>query len=351
MKRRLLIALAILLLAPLLLLGWLMNTESGLRWGYDMALLQLPGEFSAAEVSGSLAGPITLRGVDYQQQGVEVGAARIEVDWDPWELLTLRLHVTRLRIESLRLALPADADSAPARDAPIELPGFVMPIAMQLDGAQIEAIDIRRGESAYRIARIGLRLDAQYNRFEIGELEIEADEFSAHLDGRITAREGYPHAIDFEWHGSLPSGAEFDGKGNLAGDLSSTRLQQQVQGLVQFEHSLEIEDLLAKPHWRLTASTAEIDIRRLDPTLPGIRGTLVATAEGDLETATASGKLTGSEPRIGEFEANFRLRSLDGERRFEGIEVEALDVEALAGSIAAGGRVEWLPATRWTAEV
>ncbi|MGD8419847.1 MAG: translocation/assembly module TamB domain-containing protein, partial [Gammaproteobacteria bacterium] len=42
---------------------------------------------------------------------------------------------------------------------------------------------------------------------------------------------------------------------------------------------------------------------------------------------------------------------LDGERRFEGIEVEALDVEALAGSIAAGGRVEWLPATRWTAEV
>ena len=52
LKRALSITAAVLVLAPALALGWLMTTESGLRFAYRSALPWLPGEFTATRVAG-----------------------------------------------------------------------------------------------------------------------------------------------------------------------------------------------------------------------------------------------------------------------------------------------------------
>gem|GEM_PF-1451100 len=351
MKRALSIAAAVLVLAPALALGWLMTTESGLRFAYRQVLPLLPGEFTATRIAGVLAGPITLDGVTYRQPAGEVEARRVEVDWNPWALLSLELQITSLNVDALQIRLGEETTSADENRPPPGLVNLALPLAIEVDAAQIDGIDFRRGESRYRIERLDLGLKAHAERFEFTRLAIVTADLEASFEGEIAARGNYPHDLRFDWRGKLPSGAELSGSGHIAGDLSTTRLTQQVQGALQLKQSIELDNLLSDLRWRSTIDAADIDLRRLDPGLPEISGTMQATAEGDLETATASGSIDATAPRLGAFAARFELRSLEDARRFDGLRVESLDLDTLDGKIAANGRIEWLPAPGWTANI
>ena len=62
------------------LLGWLISTEQGLRWGYRHAEFYLPSEINIDKVEGRLIGPITISGFQFQQEATLV-SARCLVRW------------------------------------------------------------------------------------------------------------------------------------------------------------------------------------------------------------------------------------------------------------------------------
>ena len=75
MKRTLLIGLLLLMVMAFGLLTWLGTSESGLRWAYRNLMPGLPGTLTVSQLSGSLAGSVTLSEVSYQDQGQLAAAA------------------------------------------------------------------------------------------------------------------------------------------------------------------------------------------------------------------------------------------------------------------------------------
>ena len=76
MKRSVLIGFALLIVLVLGFLTWIFASESGLSWAYRQAQSRLPGALTVDEISGRLAGPIRLVGVEYQDPAQTIKAGR-----------------------------------------------------------------------------------------------------------------------------------------------------------------------------------------------------------------------------------------------------------------------------------
>ena len=90
MIRRVLIATCVVLILVAAGAGWLMKTESGLRWAWRMAAPWLPYGLEVAEISGSLAGPIELEGLSFADGSLAIATGSVDLDWNPWALAAHR---------------------------------------------------------------------------------------------------------------------------------------------------------------------------------------------------------------------------------------------------------------------
>jgi translocation and assembly module TamB len=112
MKRGLRITLVVFLL-PVFFVFWMLVTESGLNRIYQQTKHYLPDDLSIDKIEGRLIGPITLTGVAYQQDDMRFNAKKLVVDWHPSALLTAKIDIQLLHVQSLHIILPAtDAEAA-----------------------------------------------------------------------------------------------------------------------------------------------------------------------------------------------------------------------------------------------
>ena len=349
--RRILIASSVALVLAAAGAGWLMNTESGLRWAWRTTASWLPGDLQAASVSGVLAGPIELSAASFADGELTLAAGRVELDWNPWALAAFTLEIDSLRIDSLRIALPAANPDPQAEPRPFTAPEIRLPLKLRLEAVELQAIEIARGDSAWRLERLGGNLYADGDRFEFGNLQLQSEFLDAGLSGHIATGDAWDHQVDFEWKTVLASGADLSGTGKLSGDLAATRLEQQLDGALRMRQLLELEDLPGELRWRSRIDVAQFDTRLLDASLPELDGSLAAMLQGDLESWAAEGNLKTVLPRLGAVSADFDLRGLEGERRFDGMRVEDFVLHALDGEIGARGEIAWAPVPAWEAEI
>jgi autotransporter translocation and assembly factor TamB len=349
--RRILIALFAVLILVAAGGGWLMKSESGLRWAWRTAGPWLPAGLEAARVSGVLAGPVELTGVAFEDGGLVLTGERAELDWNPWALAALTLDIDRLRVEGLRISLPPPAPDSQTASSPLTAVEIKLPLKLRLDDLEVEGIDVTRGDSAWRMERLGLTLYADGDRFEIAHLQLDSELLDASLNGQVATGAAYAHRIEFEWKTVLASGADLGGGGRFDGNLSATRLEHRLEGAIRMRQTIELEDLLGALRWRSRIDVERFETRLLDANLPDLEGSLGADLEGDLETWGASGTLSSVLPRLGSVSADFELRNLEGERRFDGMWVEKFVLHALDGDIGARGEVAWTPVPSWDAEI
>jgi len=350
-KRRLLYGLTALIILPALGLAWLVNSESGMRWSYQQALPHLPDSLTVTGLSGTLAGPLTAQTIRYRDEVQILNASQVTLNWNPWGLLQAEFDISDLQIQSLDIVILDNTDVNDPDDQPISLPQITLPVGISLDNAVINAIDIRRGADTYQLHQIRASVTAQADRLEIKQLDIDSEKFKLSLRGRLHPVADYAHDIKLRWQTILPSGASVEAEGEVIGNLRSTRLTHNLQGVLQLELALDLRELLSQPSWRLEIDVSAIDSNLLDPRLPPLQGKLKLSASGDTTTARISGRLNAESSELGAFDADFRLSSLEGERRFEGIGIDALEVSAKQGQFSASGQLDWAPALRWEAEI
>ncbi len=351
MKRRLLYGLAILIMLPLAGLTWLLNSESGMRWSYQQALPHLPGSLSVSGLSGTLAGPLTAQAIRYQDQGQILEARQVALNWNPWGLLRAEIDISDLQIQSLNIVIPVDASASETDDQSISLPQIELPLGVGLNRAVINAISITRGADSYQLEQIRASAAARADGFVIENLEIDSEKLKLSLQGRLHPVADYAHEFRLRWQAVLPSGAGVETEGAVIGDLRSTRVTQSVKGAVQMELALELRQLLSQPTWQSELEVSAIDNNLLDLPLPIQLGGLRLSASGDTGTARISGQLNAQSAEFGAFVADFKLSSLEGERRFEGLRIDALEIGAPLGQLSANGQLDWSPALRWQADI
>ncbi len=363
--KRVLLTILLLTLSLSTALGWLLNSESGLRWIYRQAESTLAGALQVQQVSGNLSDGVTLQGLDFKDSNAQVTADQVFLQWDPWALLSARVDITRVAIQKLDIELqqePDDGKSANTTDVPpLELPSLDLPLALELRELKVDHVTLTQGDALYKLEELQLQAAADNGRISFTDLDvrvvdvvIDADQrydFDVHLSADLDTAIDYEHELHIDWKTQLPSGAMIDNSTRIKGNLNSTQLSLQSQGLLQINLSLELHDLLDRLNWQASLEVASFDTSLLQAELPLVSGSLELSATGDLSSAQISGLLDADSSDLGKFKLSFDLRSLDQPQLADGLQFDSIELAIFDGKMAAQGQLYWSPMLSWNSTV
>jgi translocation and assembly module TamB len=241
-------------------LGWLLTSESGLRWSYQQLEAELPGKLRLQQLSGSLIDGIILQGVRYDDDKIKLTAGQVILHWNPWALLRARIDISRLEAEQLDILLLQSDENSITRADDTSLPYLDLPLDLQLRELVIDRVTLSRGENPLTLQQLklqassrGSQVDIQAFSVQLVEVAIDADQvsdFDISLAGNVDAAGDYPHSLHINWQTRLPAGDIIDNSTEINGDLNSTRLIQQSHGPLQAKLTLALQDLLGQPSWQ-----------------------------------------------------------------------------------------------------
>jgi len=323
------------LLAAVFMLAWLTTTENGLRWAYQQVESRLPGELAVTKLEGRLIGPITVKGIEYRQDGALIKADQVILEWQPGALLAASVDISRLHIRSLEIALPG----AQKTDQALALPEVRLPWRVALEEVLVDGFSLSRNEQTIDLQQVRLNATTLFSQVDIKDLGISTDTFNLNIKGGLQPTRNYPHELEIHWQARLPSSAVIEGSGQLAGDTGTTRIRQQLSGPLQLIFDAELNDLLGRFNWQARADVAAFDAAQLDPDWPAVSGKLELDGRGDLLTATLAGTVNGEHPGLGPFDAGFKLQRLSDNT----IQIDRLELHTPVSETRLQAEGRWLP--------
>ncbi len=292
-----------LLLVVLLVVGFVISTETGFHGLLDLAQRFMPGQLSYEKASGRLIGPLSIENLRYEDGPLKVALARGDFDWQPADLLSRALTVDRLHIKGLEMDLPAsETPPEPESTEPFELPDVQLPIAITLVDIQGRDMLIRpAGAEPVQIDRIDLKARTEADTLRIELLDVRSPLADARLDGQITPVGNYPLQLKLDWRVPTPAYGDFKGSGEVNGELrEQLALNHTITGAAALKLVGDLGQVLTgKPAW---AVKLQLDVADMQPFVPDLAGkplTARIDAKGVLTQFEGSGQIKATAPEIG----------------------------------------------------
>jgi translocation and assembly module TamB len=200
--KRIGIVLAVLLLLVGVLSYWLLRTESGLQFVLARAIGATEGKLTIGKSAGSLAGPVTLEDLRYRDgaAGLDVHALHTTIAFSPLELLSSRLHVTRLELAGLDVALTSVP--APPEQKPVGEFSLAAPLDVVLDRLTLTQAKITSdGQPLFALDELDVVGRWTRDGLAVTSLALRSPDGKVDLHGSVSALAGYPGdgAIEFHW--------------------------------------------------------------------------------------------------------------------------------------------------------
>lgn len=332
-----------------MLLYWLLMTVGG----RDMLLSQVKARLPAnarlewREAEGPVAGPMTLRGIRFEMDGLVFTAERATVDPAIRPLIGRTLRLDALELDDATLQLP------PSEDEPFELPrwpdvlpAIEPPLALEADHVQVDGFVVTRLEEdgAGAVAAVPLidirqlrgGLHARSGILEVERLDIDSDLGLFHVHGEY--RPGDNYRTDLLATAVLPAApGRTPGRLGLVarGDLEhmDVGIGGRVPGALRATATLRGESPV---RWHL-----DVDADAIDPSL--LAGSDVP-AESPLQVELRIAGVDGEAQLQGEVvQGELSARVLPSKVRLRDnvLDVDPLVVEALEGRVRAEGHADF----------
>jgi translocation and assembly module TamB len=285
--------LAVGILVPLLSIAgftlWSLNTAAGTRMALNLAQRVLAGTLRIEQVQGTLAGPLTVRGVRYRdpRKGIDFQARELSADLALAALLQATVHVERLSLQDAGVILSEPTEPPPpskpfSLDPPLDVrvdDVTVRDFKVQRDATPLLVIDAAAVSGSWTGA--GLR---------VSKLDVRSPDGEVHFTGSVRGQQVYlgEGRGSFRWTvgprlyaGTLEAGAR-DVLTNLRVRLSSPL---DARLAVQFKQQQGFP-------WQLTLQVPRFDPREEllpDSSLQSLYASL--RGSGTLDKAELSGRL------------------------------------------------------------
>ena len=183
-----------LVLLGLLAIYWLLQTVAG----RDVLLAQVVARLPAGatltwkEVDGPLAGPLTLRGVDFRYDDYRFTAERVYLDPDIRPLLGRKLRLDALQISNATLNLAKSDEPFELPRWPDSLPAIEMPLAIQADTIEVDGLRVTQlQQPMIDVHRIRGGLEMANGELRTRQLAVDSDRGDFRLDGDYVPRQDY----------------------------------------------------------------------------------------------------------------------------------------------------------------
>jgi translocation and assembly module TamB len=230
---------------------WSVNTPVGTRTTFNLAQRVLGEALHIEQVEGTLAGPLTVRGLRYNEprKGIDFSARELQMDLTLAELLRATVHVNRLALQGIVVRLSEPTEPPP----PAEPFSLDPPLNILVDELTARDIDVQR-EQRRLVAISAAALSGSWTHagMKVGKLNVRSPEGEVHFAGSVREQRIYlgEGRGSFRWTvgerlyaGTLSAGAR-DVLTNLQVKLSSpvnARLAVQVKQQPDFPWQLTLQ--------------------------------------------------------------------------------------------------------------
>lgn len=266
MRRTLLIAVLVLIVAPTALLAWLLGTESGARTALPAAARLSGGMLSIEGVHGRLVGPLRVERIALEQPQRRIVLGDVHLDWRPIALLQGKLHLLSLQAAELNII-----NSVDRKDEPAMLPDDIrLPFALQADQVRLAHGAVNRGPLrlfGFGPLAFGLDYDASRYRLRLREFAAASsqDEVSTRLSGEATLAAAKPYALEGRFTSRADAQIEQQAIG-ATGEISLTGTLAELRASLDFMsgQSHLKGDAVLRPFSQQMMGPARLDARALD---------------------------------------------------------------------------------------
>lgn len=252
----------------------ILDTRWGLVLSIRLASAVVPGEITVKTTQGTLLGPLHLREVHYQRDGVNVDIRQLDIAWALSGLLVGKLQVQDLQASGIRVALPKQQPSSTTtRITPLALP-----LAIELQHAHISDIKVQpAAASAVMIQSIALAATLKKDKLQIRQFQVHAYDGNLRTSGTARFTESLPLnlAIDFRYQPSAEK--SFSGKGKLTGNLQKLQLSQTLSGAIKGRLQAQASNLLTGLTWQAKLALDHFALQRF------VRGTPAINIAGQIQ--------------------------------------------------------------------
>jgi len=335
------------LLPPLLaiagLAGWLLGTESGLR--FAVGQLEARGWLSAEAVRGRLLGTLELEQAALHASGLDLAVERLRLDWHPEALLHGQLHVRELTARGVRIGLPPTEADGPAEP----YGGMILPLGVRIDHLRVEQVSLAQPSPSPSVGRVGegkaadpplihhleAKATLEGGVLRLARLDLDTPWATMQAQGSLDLAPTGPVDLALEWTAPREGlKAPLAGSGRLTGTLQRLALDQRIGQPTTARLVGVIEPFSENLDWQAVLTADALAPERLVDGLPALGAWATRIdATGDMDGA----RLQALELTQGE-------RRLHGEGRVDwagALTVDArLDWQALAWPLTGTPRIE-----------
>lgn len=329
-----LLALIVLLIA---LAYWLLMTVAGrdLLLAQIIARLPVGSSLTWKAVDGPLAGPLTLRGVDFRHKDIHFSAERVYLDAKLRPLLGRTLRLDALEVSGATLDIPKSDEPFTLPSWPDSLPVIDLPLTVQADALKVDGlrvlrehkplVDIRTLRGGVDLSNGGLQADTLVADTDLGRFTADG-RYQPHRDYRtdLTATAVFPATL-----GHLPARLGLVARGKLS--KMTVALAGNAPEPVRATLHLRGRDA---PDWTFAAQTAQLDLARLGVTATPTPLAFDLKASGHAGDAALSGSIdyAGTPLTIAPSRLKIEKQTLT---------VKPLALHALDGGIALDGHADF----------
>lgn len=357
------------LAGAVLFTGWLLSTQDGARWLIDWVPRMGIAELQVAEVEGTLLGPLYVRDLKLETDGVTITLDQAQLEWSPTALLTRSLRVRTLSGGTLRVRVK---DRPPREKPPPMIPE--LPLGIVLRQASLDRLELALpGTEAPQIVET---LEVRELRWRGAKLAVErlaashalTGPLHARLDAELARQSVTIKTLSVQTAGQAPAQIAANGTLNLDAqvsriDLAWSALRWPLQGAPQItsrEGQLRVEgtlqDLAARGAFALGDSAriegiARRSAERIDAQLNWTRLAWPLSGAARVTSSSGAVQISGT-PQAYRYtlEAQLAAEGQQGAARAAGsgaldhVVLDTLRLAVAKSEIEGRGRIEWKPA-------
>lgn len=312
--------------------GWLLASNSGLRWMSGVVQARSGGALEISGVEGALISAFGIERLVLHGDGWRVELAGVRMHWRPLQLLQGELNVLNLSARQVDvLTLPGDA--------PFALPETLhSPLDINVLQAQIDTLRLfshEQGAPDFIAHALRARYRADKKTHQLQNLQARFASGEVGGDARIAQDAPYPLQAHLALQGTLPLAdkpVEVNALAELSGDLHRMELNLAAAGAgAQLNAALQILPAEASPLAHARIGFTRVDLHWLAQGAPmtilsgelDLHGTTSGVLEGtaQLSNARPAPLDHGGVPLT---DARARLRWMQGELQWHELDVHLL---------------------------
>ncbi|HET8702111.1 MAG TPA: hypothetical protein VFL97_10660, partial [Nitrococcus sp.] len=290
-----------------LVLTWVLTTESGLRFAVQELHAQAPGRFTVGAVNGRLIGPLTIRNLDLKTATSHLTADYVNFDWLPSRLFLGEVVIDRLHVRGA--SLTSYETNQKSTSTPAELLALLQPPpAIELHDIVLQDFEYRTpGSKPFIIRHAELAAGSDSRGLHLDKLQAEGPLFAIQGHALIKPQRGHPTQGELSWQVRPPGYPTAVGHTTLSGSLQELHIEQRIDAPYRTQATAVVHDVLTDPHFQAEVHLNALRLRAIRAQLPNLTIDATAHAKGrssDIDY-TAQAKIV--DPAQGTFKL-----SLDG---------------------------------------